>query len=527
MQRILSELVAPSPTGLRLPTYPDLQKTALYPQVEQNTYGINSGSAGMLLLRDATFPLWALTGATNSSQPASNVTQQAQQVTYTLGSIADSVAAGASEDVTVPVMRMSRASTGPSAPSEGSIGVPNTWNAMTAGTPVMAVMPDIDEDGWLWVPNGWQVAYAFSLGLGSLLLSGDVVPVVTVEQRLGPELQLPNITTNMSVMSGNTLNSTAVIPSAQFTAANRSGVFIRPVSVNLVNAIAVSNLAGSPNLTIVVVGCSTLLGLTAGSGATMGTITAVGPAVPGWQPLVNMAGTRSASTSAGAVVASACRVVSTALRVTNATKVVNIEGTIQCVRYYENNVYSLALPPVSFTGFVPEDRGWFTMAAGVYTAVRPSAELEIFMDTRLSYGGAASFGFPQMYIPALRLYKNQHIHYIKYSDPDWASGTAVTPSLMAYELKQNLEFVTNDVLLRPQICQYSLEDMHSAVRRFAGEKIWLPGSGVPHYNLVSRATTPGGRPAGAPKAAKPKAAPKPKPKPKQQGEKKKKDMKKS
>lgn len=522
MQKILSEFAAPSPSGLRLPTYPDLQRTALYPQVEQNTYGVNSGTAGMLLLRDATYPLWAVTGATYSSQPAVTVSQQAQQVTYTLGSIADNIAAGASEDVTIPVMRISRVSTGYAPASEESIGVPNTWNSMTAGTPVMAVMPDIDENGWLWVPSGWQVAYAFSLGFGALTLSGDVVPVVTVEQRLGPELQLPNILTNMTAMSGPTLNSTAVLPSASFAAANRSGVFIRPISVNLINAIAASDLAGTPNLTIVAVSCSTGLALTPGSGVNMATITGAGASVPGWQPLVNMASTRSAATSAGALVASACRVISTALRVTNATKVMNMEGTIQCVRYYENNVYSLALPPVSFTGFVPEDRGWFTMAAGVYTAVRPSAELERFEDTRLSYGGAAISGFPQLYIPALRLYKNQHIHYIKYSDPDTA-----TASLMAYELKQNLEFVTNDVLLRPQICQYSLEDLHSAVRRFAGEKIWLPGSGVPHYNLVSRATTPGGNPAGKPKAAKPKAKPKPKPKPKQQSEKTKKDMKKS
>lgn len=494
---ILSEFQNPSKRGVRLPTYPDLQKTSIYSQVENGVYGVNTADAAISVIRDATFPLWAVVGTTgNSGATGAGFQQLSYEAAGPLGTDENSRTVPLDGVWTIESsnFQVSSITGGVTTATEQRMGVAGVSN-MYCGTPVIAVMPNIDEREWLYCPNGWAMGFGLSLGFApDTLGAAQVIVRCTVEVRAGPEIEYADIQmTGISAasMTGAATNTAGWAKVAEFNESGRYGYYIRLKNVELktVSGTAVYNNF-KPAVSLWTFGV-TAVTFTASANAKMPIVVGAGTVAAGFQPLVNMAINRSTSTSASALVAAANKVVSTALTLANATKVMNQEGTFNCLRYYENGVHGLTRPPKNFNGFNPEDRAFVRMAAGLRVAVRPSHEMEFFEDTRVTYG-AGPIGVDPVYWPALRLWKHQHVNLIRCEDPDTA-----TVSQINYTLKQNLEFINNDVLLRPTYSEFEIEDLHKAVKAFCKAPIWISGD-VAHYNLVDR-TVQGTPASGAPR----------------------------
>jgi hypothetical protein len=498
METIFNELINPTRKGFRVPTYPDIQRTALYNQLHTGVYPA-AATAYMSLVRDVTFPLWARANAAGASQGNS---AQFQQAEWYCSQQSSELFVGDTLTLDNSVMTLRTAATGDATRSGSLVGA--TAAQMFNGYPVMAVMPEVDSRPWFWIPAGWTFGVAVSLETTEATLgSATLIPTVVLEVRAGPQLILPNLACLLTPLSGTTMSGAlAFAPQGGWPALG--GVWVRPLSLSLKPS---DNIVMSgPQLRVNIHTSSSSAISYSYSGMLMPTATFSGTYASGFQPLVNMAMNRSVATNSANLISTCCKVVGLSLRISNATKVMNIEGTTQCLRYYENAVTGLAAPPANNAAFIPEDRDFYRMAVGVYTAVRPSAEFESFADTRIELTSGT-------WICGLRLYSNMHVHYIKFDDPDTA-----TPSLMAYELRQNLEFITNDVLLRPDFSPYSVAQLHDAIRKFAKAPVWRPGNAVQHYNLVDRQQAAVKAPASGGKGAKGKkkgpAQPAAKPKPK-------------
>lgn len=506
MQSILREFQEPSKTGMRVPTYPDLQRTALYPQMEQGTFSVNHASSKLVLVRDATFPLWG--------------TQHAAAYLF----YSQNWETGAQLDLTIPnadwsILRL------PYVLSEYQSGANTTatyrrfnvggpWVGPVAGCPLVT-MPEVDDRPWLWIPPLATIVVGVSFGPSPTIVGSIDQAAVFLECRTGPENEVPELGGSHNSFTGTAFSVIVTRPSVL----SATGCYVRPGRVEIKNE-AAGDLVLSQWRLEVTIGVSNTPTLAVSEPApnVLGTLsqsTPLGSIPPVLLPMVNLSAQRSVTTNAATLVAAAAKVVSTALVVTNATKVMNQEGTINCCRIYEQgqNGSSFAVLPESFAAFMPDDRAFYRMAAGVATAVRPSSEFERFQDYRQLT--SSPIESTVNWAATMRLWRNQHIHVMLFVDQD-----LTTPSTMAYTLRQNLEFVTNDVLLRPAIASADIEDLHKAVRAFARAPVWRPAGTPAHYNLVSREVeaTPRGRPKpkpkGKPQSQQESQKPKPKPKPK-------------
>lgn len=471
MQQILSEFHAPSRDGLRMPTYPDLQRTGLYPQLEEGTLSLTRNPTRVALIRDPTFPLWA-------DMPGAFYAFGWSHVGPNLDEL--SVGPADTEEISLTDFTLSDPFSGTVTATSTRPGMIGTFLSPPASV-LANVFPEIDERPWMWVPNGWTINVVGTFG-SAPTITGSLVDVIAVlEVRNSAEDALQDYELPLGDVDAAHPKYGASMASAALSSAARTGVFVRLRSLRLLGGAAGVAVVGY-SVRVALVATATNLGqvVTTGISELLPTIGVApgGAPLAGFMPVVNLSQNRNQLTNAASIIAAAVKVVSTAIVFTNVTKVMNQEGTIQCCRFYQDSQYSLAVPPAAFSGFMPDDRAFLRMAAGVRTAVRPSSEFEMFQDYRVTYPtGFDARGF----FAASRLLKKMHIHYMLFADPDLA-----TTSSIAFSLRQNLEFITNDVLLRPGISPFSISALHDAVRKFANQPIWAASGRPEHYNLVDR-----------------------------------------
>lgn len=489
-EMMVREFLEPS-KGFRAPTYPDMQRTALYNQLHTGSYGTTTGGA-IAVVRDSTFPMW---GQLTLSFGSSGGALQAQQTSWHVPLTGSVIAAGETCVVDGSTIKLQDAVTGSAVQSYDMVGI--TAGMMNCGSPVLGIMPEVDSRPWFWIPKGWGLGLAISYRSEATSFgTSNVTPLVQLEFRGGPQVDYGSAQITMPVMTGAQMSSFITWPSSLWQYYGSNGVWVRPRLISFESDTGLT--AASPLVAFnLLTSSQPVINYTTGAGAAMPTALFSGTNASGFQPFVNLAVGRTWATGASALISMANKVVSTSLRISNATKVVNQEGTIEALRYYENATNTLSNPPASFASFIPEDRAFLRMAVGIRTAVRPSADFEFFQDNRIELTAST-------YFSAFILRTNQHINFMRFLDPDAASA-----STLAFELRQNLEFLTNDVLLRPTFSPHTVAELHAAVARFARMPIFSPNTGVQHYNLVERKVK------AVQDDKKPKApAPKPKPKPK-------------
>jgi len=367
----------------------------------------------------------------------------------------------------------------------------------------VAVFGNIGDDPqpWLWMPSNAVIAVGVTLGTD--LTAGSFGVRLELEYKTSVENKEDILAYNLSTID--TTNAASYSAVSIALASDAKGAWVRPAGVVLTSGAEATTLRYEARTRVILaVGLGkTLPTFSNPSSGNLPQINGLATAQTAFLPAVNLSAERSNATVASAVILAASRITGLSLRMENVTKVMNIEGTITCLRFYEKGRTSLSLPPVSMTGFNEFDRYFGRAAAGVYTAVRPGTTF----DRLIPYRFDSALGTNLHAVPCLNLNMNDQLHLIRVTDADTS-----TPSGFACTLRLTLEFPTNDALLRPGVARDSIEALHKAVRAFAQMRPFQAATSATPTTLVDN--RPIGRPRkgkkGKAKPAEKPQAPKPK-----------------
>lgn len=502
--------------GIRVPTFPDVQRTVLYGQVANVTVNTLSDRVDtrLALKRDVTFPLWGDTVPSKTTPACYQALWRGSTVPYsTTGVIA--------ANTRIPIDDLEFAtSRGGGTEGPGYFGTPSGTASMVAGTShaVLALLAD-DPKPWLWVPIGSTLIAGAGLGGPLAAGSGQLTVRLEIETKI-------TLADNTDISVFNLTNVTPQRSHGYGTLAHNNvtdlGYWARPKTVVFTAVDPDTILAAEERASVTLAVFAGVFTPTYSETNRLPNVSGAPVGAAAFLPLVNLAAERTYATGSAGLIIAGSRITGLSMKMENVTKVMNMEGTLRCLRYYERQDLSLGAPPATFAGFSEFDRYFGKASTGLYTAVRPSGKFE----DMLSYGydvALTTSGLTEHH-PCLRLDPEDQIHsmIISDADPATASGFAIT-------LRLALEFVSNDALLRPDVSRYGLEQLHKAIRDFAMIRPFSAASGSTPLSLVDGAqlgkskSKRKGKKKGK-KAKEQKEQPKPKPpaaKPKAEGQKKK------
>lgn len=471
VKRLATEISHPG-DGFRLPGELGTQRTALLPQSVRVPFAAQA-SRDLVLCRDSVFPLWgeSLSAQTECYQLAWMGDQKSAATGY----------AGA-EYIQMDCSEVAAVWSGPS--GNQVTRFQNTYVAPVA-VPV-AVFPEQDSMPWLFVPSQAQHVIGFNM---TVPITGSAKANITFERAISSEYPLSELTLfNFPVTAGagsaaREDNLTVDIPSAA------RGCWVRCKRIDW-ETTAPTSFGGAYQPMVVVAIVAT------GAAVTIATPTASAdlPAISGgtstsmFKPIVNLDSSRSSITASAPIISRANRVVGTSLEIINTTKMLDVDGYFTCATFPESGAFSIVAPPSdsSLSTILDSDKFTTRMANSVYTFVKPGREISQFQDSRfefVGYGGTAS---NTLAMPVINMYGVACYNLIRCVDVD---GTSTTQLLLT--LRSVIEFVTNDILLRPQYPQGTLVDTQMAVNTLRNTTpFWVTQPGQVH-KLVNYDPLPG------------------------------------
>lgn len=328
------------------------------------------------------------------------------------------------------------------------------------GTPASQVpLARFDEDSapWLWAPVGATVVVGTTLGV---TVAGTASVQVELEVRFSTDIQSNDITvqgTNLTASAGTSVNTFQVS-----TVVSSSGAWFRPKAMVVTNwgTSAIPFTASwVPTVNLGVFVNATLGAYTPGASAAFSAITWTAVATPAANllPLLGPYSSRSSTTAFNASISQAIKTIGCALSVQNTTALLNMEGQVVCARFLEGALSLGRLPTDSDLGrLLPVDKMTARMSSGLYSYVRPGPEFNHFRDGTFD-PGVVSPG-SSLYYPCMRLLQSMNWHLFRFTD----FGTATTSTLLL-ELQISMEYVTADILLRPEYARGVIHDTEAAV----------------------------------------------------------------
>lgn len=443
-RRIAKEISDPR-DGLRLPGEIGCQRTAILPQTIPFNFSTD-GSKDVVLCRDTVFPVW---GTTSDAVPVTySVSWQADN-----GAVSQTIAAD--ELLQMDCKELCGAWNGSSSGSETRF---TSAFSPAVGIPVAVFQDSDDKDPWMWVPVGGTCVIGFSSQTG--FTTGNTLNVTAVfERALGPEylcgeLAMPSVTlSKTNPAAGVSSNMATDLP------AGSNGCWVRCRRVTFTSAGGIIFAAGWNILVTCCVVSSGLVSLTPSTTTDLPTLSG-GTVSSVFLPLVNLDANRSLL-AASAVVSRSNRLVGVSCTFENVTSLKDMDGYYTCVAFVESGSVTLAAPPTNSTLglMVAKDKLTTRMANTIRAFVRPGREISQFQDSRYEFVPVGGVPTNLRILPVMNLYKVACYTLVRCVDSD---PTTTTSLLLT--LRTTMEFITNDVLLRPLYPAGTMLDTQHAVQ---------------------------------------------------------------
>lgn len=475
--------------GSRLPGEIGTQRTALLPQTVRTSFTTN-GTRDLVLTRDSVFPLWG-----EQQNPAGI---ECYQMTWMGDEKLSTTGYAAAEFIQLDCAELAKVSVGPQAASPAAIQNAYTFPAAYPA----AIFPEVDRNPYLWVPVGSQQVVGISFD--STFTAGSAIRAnVTFQATLAPSYPLGEVTAttfNMGATAGaaaKTFDFLAGIPTGT------KGIWVRCMRVDFETTAGTAfNATYKPIVTVAVVTATGVLTIAAATAAKDVPAVSGGANSTTFKPLIALGNARSQLTGSALLIARANRVVGTALEITNTTQMLNIDGYFACVTYPEKGNNTLAAPPTDsqYSVMLSSDKFNTRMANNLYTFVKPGRELSQFQDSMVEFIGYQGTALVPVGLEVINLYPVANYNLIRCVDVD-----AATTTQLLLTFKTVIEFVTNDILLRPQYPVGTIIDTQMAVNAIRNiTPFWVSREGQTH-RIVDRSSLTAPRASG-PKKPKPRAA---------------------
>lgn len=462
--------------GIRLPGEIGTQRTAVLPQSIRTTFS-TPGSLDLVMCRDSVFPLWG--------ERVAVVTPECYQLTWMGDPKSSTTGYASSEYIQMDCSEVANTWVGPSTTSFTRI--PNSYG-FPAAYPV-AVMPELDKQPWLWVPLGAQTVVGLNFGSG--LTSGSLKAGITFERAMSPSFPLQEATITGNAITAGAASSCVAAVLTNGLPTGSKGLWLRCKRIDFETTTATGFVNAYQPLVCVAVVTGTGP-ISIGAATASADFPAISGSTPNtcFVPIVNLDNTRSSITASAPYISRANRVVGTSLEITNTTGLMNIDGYFACVTYPESGSASLAIPPTDsyMSTILDSDKFNTRMANDLYTFVKPGRELSQFQDSRYEFQGYGGSPTAPQAIAVINLYMVQNYNLIRCVDID---PTTTTQLLLT--LRSVLEFVTNDILLRPQYPTGTIVDTQQAVNMLRSVTPFWTSKAGPTHKIIDDSTVPGER----------------------------------
>ncbi len=386
---------------LRLPTYPNLERTAVV-HFSRNTTITSSSTniAAVTLLRNPVFPVWA---AFNPS----------------------SAAASAYVSLTPPgTIEFSAAPNNQTVEFSGwTVGAPTGAGASSEYVKRFVVACDAAQRMGFWYPGGNAATLSVNVS-ATTGVAGEVdLAIYSAEWNLN----------STATSSWEPYTKTMTLTAGIATSITEGSGFVVPLRFR----IASSSAAGSIDL--INFGYFS-------SGGSLGAPT--GTMSTGYYPLFDPT---EFTNSAVPYVAS--RVTASSLLCSNVTSVLNKEGTILGARLSTRIGSPYSRDPTTVSSVNPNERYFGPLETGAYAFTLSDAESEVFQDCVYNAGTSIS----PVWKPLFRFQEIGYYTQLFFNDLDSAAATT-----MAVSLHQHLEFRTASSLFPLDYSPYPLEEYHRA-----------------------------------------------------------------
>lgn len=425
----------------RLPTFPNVDRTAVVDFSMPGTFRVDAGTNRVLLTRQPVYPLWYTVQTVNDGA-----------VGYALGyrptSFSGPDARYSMPDETVMM-------------GSGDAGVDPVWAvdeltnvgrpAFTAGpgvsintsysVPILGADPKIDNIPFFYVPVGstFTVCVSFPDPAASN-------PFTFEYERWNQPGELVRGVYTFTSGNGADLVLYADIPATGW---------IRPVSL------ARTNTTGWTNATMPAL----WLAVNVGAPALVFT-----PSATSTRPNIVVNGTTTTSNTMPVPVPTDywisptpftnTRVTASAVNIENVTKALDKEGTIMCGRVNPATQNPLTVTASQLASYHPLEKTQLSMQNGVYTFTVPSQESERYFDYNLPvsfYRGPGAVPTRVTGVPCLDLSSTNFWNAMVFSDPDGGSK-------MSFTLDWHIEFRTTSTLWPIAFATEPIESYHKAVQ---------------------------------------------------------------
>ncbi len=399
---------------LRMPSFPNLERTAVVPLVNTGTVAVTASSTlELTLLRSATFPLWG------------RITEPAVVSNYWSSSGSEMFGPLINLQDVVEIVANPWTSNG-----AGSTGVGGTY----IGRYPLCVL----DDGRAFVRSAGTYGTMLQIHTSATAVDvGNTLAItVTFETYDGQETRVVNET-----FTHGAATHTLYIPAAGMLncAPDIKDLFWRPVRIVL------SGLSSGAGATQPGVVTAVLVGLC--SGGTFGNPNLGASPVDWFGPLFE-----PPEYSANPSVYASMRSTAVALLLSNVTAVLNKEGTVQAARLPRsrtNKYYTTGSHGTFIATASPQERYWGPLEKGLYTFTMPDSSSETFRDysNDLLTGTRCAIFRPDAF---------DYVTLISMAD---LGGTDTT---MAYTLDRHAEFRTSSPLFPTGFSVITLESYHLA-----------------------------------------------------------------
>lgn len=375
---------------------------------------------------------------------------------------------------------------------------------------VLGVMEG-DEQPWIYIPGGGNAIFMANFGAEAIPFTTSEMKVdIDVEFSQGPEVYRG--VSNYS-LSG-TISSSVQSVYTSFTptlGATDKGFWARVVSLN-VSVVGEFSFGGDwqPTVTIMSTTTTTLPAAAIVSEPGVMPSFSYGPLTNTqvcFFPLVNLDLGRSALTNSSDQITRACRVTGMSVEFANTTAVLNVEGDALCTCFSESSKGTLLKPPDASAQatILPVDKLQTRLGNTIYGYARPGREIAKFNDHSFEYRRLNNTLFR---LGMARFHKVASYSMFSFTDP-----AATTATSLLLNLTVAIEFVTADILLRPNFATGTMNDLQHAINMTHRVPVFRILEQQQTHRIVDRRPTAPGHAPRPPTKARGGQKPKPKPKP--------------
>lgn len=424
MQSLFNSIVMPEfYRPVRVPTYPMVDRTSVVELKAPLAYQQPAASSKIMVARQASLPLW-------TTFLSSNVHYQA-----TWSSSGDDTG-GRIGLVAAP--KLKSVHNGANSVASISRFVCATTSPYTATYPPVAT-DSVEQTDYIYIPPGFRFCVAFSYGNVSSVVTDGTVTVIS-----------SNGTTSNLAFNGGTIGDSSCVTPFIITG-DADSSWWRPVAVSVtgVNFSTVTD----PVLTFFVTNATAPTFVKSVTANTIGSVTLGGGVASAMMPLYTPPEAITAP-----FVFDDTRVSAVAIRVINATKIMNKEGSALGARVppsldpFSITRDSLALLPESEKTTIDVVSG-----NGFYTHLAPGPDYSDYKHYITKTNDPIAVE-PPIQIPAYDLTSTAHAHVIFIADADQA-----TPNSWEITVGVHLEFRAITQLFPTSLTTASLETYHRAV----------------------------------------------------------------